>query len=64
MCRGCGGVQEVDGGYARLLSLALRREVGFRTDIAHLAVHGTCGRCLLDVQVRDADAAGTHSGQS
>jgi Fur family transcriptional regulator, ferric uptake regulator len=45
VCRECGGLQEADASHGHALAEALRAEVGFVTDVRHLALHGTCARC-------------------
>lgn len=45
VCRSCGMVQQVDAAHGQALAGALRDDIGFVTDVAHLAVHGTCATC-------------------
>ncbi len=45
VCRSCGSVQQVDAAHGQALAGALRDDIGFVTDVAHLAVHGTCATC-------------------
>lgn len=48
VCRGCGGMETL--GLARFEGLAqeLQREHGFRVDLDHLTLSGTCGRCVSE----------------
>lgn len=45
VCRSCGRVEQVDAAHGRALALVLEHEIGFVTDVTHLAVHGTCRDC-------------------
>jgi Fur family ferric uptake transcriptional regulator len=45
VCRGCGGIIELDPAAVRPLVDALEAEHGFETDVGHLTVFGTCARC-------------------
>ncbi len=45
VCRRCGSVTEADLDLARPLAVAVVRANGFRTDLAHLSLHGICGDC-------------------
>lgn len=45
VCRSCGSVQQVDATHGKALAAALHADIGFVTDVAHLAVHGTCASC-------------------
>jgi Fur family ferric uptake transcriptional regulator len=46
VCRRCGSVTEADLDEARPMAAAIERSHGFRTDLAHLSLHGVCGDCL------------------
>lgn len=52
VCDRCGAVDSVPASVAEPLVAALRRERGFATEIAHVAVHGTCAACLEAPPVR------------
>jgi Fur family transcriptional regulator, ferric uptake regulator len=45
VCRGCGGITELEPTAVRSLVNALDAEHGFETDVGHLTVFGTCARC-------------------
>ncbi len=45
VCRRCGAVQEADVVAARALADEVATRYGFRTDITHLSVDGTCSAC-------------------
>ena len=45
ICRACGDVTEVDRVELAPMVEALRRDHAFVTDIGHLTVFGSCGRC-------------------
>jgi Fur family ferric uptake transcriptional regulator len=45
VCRGCGGITELDPAAVRPLVNALESEHGFETDVGHLTVFGTCAQC-------------------
>lgn len=48
VCRRCGGIQEVDLGAVRALATEVSERYGFRTDVTHLSLDGTCARCAAD----------------
>jgi len=45
VCRGCGGITQLDPSAVRSLVSALDTEYGFETDVGHLTVFGTCAQC-------------------
>ena len=45
VCRSCGAVSEADAAVVAAFTASLENEHGFRTDIGHLTVFGTCERC-------------------
>jgi Fur family ferric uptake transcriptional regulator len=45
VCRECGGITEVTPGAVSSLVRSLDAEHGFRTDVGHLTVFGTCAAC-------------------
>lgn len=45
VCRRCGSVTEADLDLARPLADTVASAHGFRTDLAHLSLHGICGAC-------------------
>ncbi len=45
VCRRCGTITEADLNLARPLADSVQAEHGFRTDLAHLSLHGLCGNC-------------------
>jgi|tagenome__1003787_1003787.scaffolds.fasta_scaffold20178203_2 Fur family ferric uptake transcriptional regulator len=45
VCRRCGSVTEADLALARPLAETVQAGHGFRTDLAHLSLHGVCGKC-------------------
>ena len=45
VCRRCGSVTEADLDLARPLAVTVAQNLGFRTDLAHLSLHGVCGEC-------------------
>ena len=45
VCRGCEGVTEVSAATVATLVQALSDELGFRTEVSHLTVFGTCADC-------------------
>lgn len=46
VCRRCGRVEEADAAHGHDLAQAVEGETGFLTDVRHLALHGTCARCV------------------
>jgi Fur family ferric uptake transcriptional regulator len=46
VCRSCGRVTEVDVALAADLVGRLERETGFKSDMEHFGVQGTCAECL------------------
>jgi Fur family ferric uptake transcriptional regulator len=46
ICRECGNVASVDEDELRLLFGPLETSTGFRVDLEHVAIFGTCKRCL------------------
>lgn len=52
VCDRCGAVDSVDASVAADFAERLRSERGFRTDIAHVSVHGVCARCVEAPPVR------------
>jgi Fur family ferric uptake transcriptional regulator len=47
VCHGCGSVEELAPGALRSLAEDLEQSRGFRLDIGHAALFGTCPGCLL-----------------
>lgn len=45
VCRFCKSVSEMDPALAEPLIAALAKEQGFKVDIGHMALFGTCERC-------------------
>jgi Fur family transcriptional regulator, ferric uptake regulator len=45
ICRRCGQVESLDEAHLNVLSTALERETGFRADLDHIAIFGTCAAC-------------------
>jgi Fur family transcriptional regulator, ferric uptake regulator len=45
VCRGCEHVAELDSGELTALATKLLEERGFRMDIGHVALFGTCSEC-------------------
>jgi Fur family ferric uptake transcriptional regulator len=45
VCRVCGGITELDQAAVGPLVKSLDADYGFETDVGHLTVFGTCGRC-------------------
>ena len=45
VCRSCGSVSEAEADAVSLFTGALRERQGFRTDVGHLTVFGTCRNC-------------------
>jgi Fur family ferric uptake transcriptional regulator len=45
VCRRCGAVEEADVEGARALAAEVLDRHGFATDVAHLALDGTCAHC-------------------
>jgi Fur family transcriptional regulator, ferric uptake regulator len=45
VCRSCGGVEEADSHLVGDAVASLRSELGFRVDIGHFALFGTCREC-------------------
>jgi Fur family ferric uptake transcriptional regulator len=45
ICRRCGNVASLDEEHLDALSAALQRETGFRADLDHIAIFGTCATC-------------------
>jgi Fur family transcriptional regulator, ferric uptake regulator len=45
-CRSCDQTWELDAADARRVTAPLRREHGFRADLGHLTISGTCATCL------------------
>jgi Fur family ferric uptake transcriptional regulator len=52
VCDRCGAVDSVDADVADALVDRLRQERGFRTDIAHVSIHGVCRTCVAAPPVR------------
>jgi Fur family ferric uptake transcriptional regulator len=50
VCRRCGSVTEADLDLARPLAAAVTLATGFRTDLAHLSLHGVCGDCAGEAE--------------
>lgn len=48
VCRACGGIEEADSHLVGDAVAALRSERGFRVDIGHFALFGTCRGCAGD----------------
>ena len=46
VCDICGTVQSVEADVAQSFVQVLREQAGFETDVAHVSVHGQCGKCL------------------
>jgi Fur family ferric uptake transcriptional regulator len=46
VCRSCGSVTEVDVSLAADLVGRLERDTGFKSDMEHFGVQGTCADCL------------------
>jgi Fur family ferric uptake transcriptional regulator len=46
VCQRCGEMWQVEHRFLKPLENALWREYGFRADMEHFAIFGTCGRCL------------------
>ena len=55
VCDACGDVTSVPAGVANPFVDALYLDYGFRTDIAHVSVHGRCRACLADGAGNNAD---------
>lgn len=51
VCRGCGGIQQVDNTVIEPVVGSLRRSNGFEVDVAHVAVHGLCASCATNKEV-------------
>ncbi len=45
-CRGCHATWEIPAGEAVELVTALEQRRGFRVDVGHLSIQGTCAECL------------------
>jgi Fur family ferric uptake transcriptional regulator len=45
VCRRCGSVTEAELDLARPLAVSVAGRHGFATDLAHLSLHGVCGKC-------------------
>ena len=45
VCRRCGSEREIDVDELRPLDEHLRERYGFRADLAHFAIIGTCSAC-------------------
>ena len=45
ICRVCGAVSSLDEDRLQVLSSAIERETGFRADLDHIAIFGTCRQC-------------------
>ena len=45
ICRRCGQVASLDEAHLDALSAALERETGFKADLDHIAIFGTCAAC-------------------
>lgn len=45
VCRACGSITEADLGLAHAFATVVEQGTGFRTDLAHLSLHGVCGDC-------------------
>ena len=46
LCASCGSITEVDVALAADLVGRLERDTGFKSDMEHFAVQGTCADCL------------------
>lgn len=55
VCDRCKNVMSVDSEVARSMVDNLRKDHGFETDISHVSVHGTCGKCLGKPKVAAAE---------
>lgn len=48
VCDRCDRVESVSADLAASFAALLEREVGFRTDLSHVSVHGLCRECARD----------------
>lgn len=46
VCRDCGGVSEVEPSAVASMVESLEAQRGFRADVAHLTVFGSCAECV------------------
>ena len=46
ICKQCGQVVSLEEGHLDVLSKTLERETGFRADLDHIAIFGTCSVCV------------------
>lgn len=58
VCDGCGDVTSVSAELARSFAQVLDNEVGFRTDLTHVSVHGICRECAQATADNPGRAAG------
>jgi Fur family transcriptional regulator, ferric uptake regulator len=54
VCRQCGGEHEIDVRELEPLDRHLQAQYGFRADLAHFAIIGTCARCYAEAQAESA----------
>ena len=45
ICRSCGSVSSLDDHHLDVLSAALEQQTGFKADLDHIAIFGTCRAC-------------------
>jgi Fur family ferric uptake transcriptional regulator len=45
ICRRCGQVASLDEAHLNSLAATLERETGFKPDLDHIAIFGTCAKC-------------------
>jgi len=68
VCRRCGGVTEAELDLARPLVAAVVAGHDFQTDLAHLSLHGVCGKCRREAgecrEAGEAGEAGSEAGES
>lgn len=51
ICRRCGQVSSLDEEHLDVLTATLQRETGFRADLDHIAIFGTCAGCAESAEV-------------
>lgn len=56
VCRQCGSEREIDVRELGPLDQHLRAQYGFRADLAHFAIIGTCQSCFAEAQADDLPA--------
>lgn len=61
VCRRCGSVTEADLDLARPMAATVEDVRGFRTDLAHLSLHGVCSDCLATEPASDPVSGSSHS---